>query len=526
MKSMESGPPMEQPVNDSSDKVKGMVYLIGAGPGNPDLITVRGRECLQRADVIVYDYLVSESLLSLGDRARETVYVGKRSGRHTMSQEQINNLLIERAKRGLVVARLKGGDPFIFGRGGEEAAELSKAGIGFEVVPGVTSAIAAPAYAGIPLTHREYSSTVCFITGHEDPTKGESGINWDALAKSSGTLVFLMGIGNLERIARALITNGRPSNSPVAVIGSGTTPNQRTVAGTLSNISHKAKDADLTPPGVIVVGDVVNLRNHLNWFKSRPLFGKRIVVTRPRDQATEFIRALSELGAQCILLPTIAIVPPASWKELDEAIGDLSRYDWIVFTSVNGVNYFFQRLYGAQKDARYLNGTKIAAIGPKTATSLMTKGIRPDVIPHKFRAEETVEALQQYTLDGKRVLLPRPALVRDYIPKKLKALGALVDEVEAYQTVRPDYSPGQLRALFKDGTMDMITFTSPSTVTNLLAILRGKPIYEEVQKAEVACIGPVTAQKASEAGLKVTIVPDEYTVDALAEAIVEFYKQH
>jgi uroporphyrinogen III methyltransferase/synthase len=523
---MENGLLMEQLVNHSSDKVRGMVYLIGAGPGNPDLITVSGRECLRRADVIVYDYLVSESLLALGDRAGETICVGKRSGRHTMSQEEINNLLIERAKRGLVVARLKGGDPFIFGRGGEEAAELSKAGIAFEVVPGVTSAIAVPAYAGIPLTHREYSSTVCFITGHEDPTKGESGINWDALAKSSGTLAFLMGIGNLEGIARALIANGRPSTSAVVVIGNGTTPKQRTVVGTLADISQKAKDADLTPPGVVVVGDVVSLRNHLNWFESRPLFGKRIVVTRPRDQASEFIRALSQLGAQCILLPTIEIVPPASWEELDKAIGNLSRYDWIVFTSVNGVKYLFQRLYSAQKDARYLNGTRIAAIGPKTTTSLMTKGIRPDVIPHKFRAEETVEALKQYALDGKRVLLPRPARARDYIPRKLKTLGALVDEVEAYQTVRPDYSPGQLQALFKDGTIDMITFTSPASVTNLLAILRGKLISEQVQRAEVGCIGPVTAQKATEAGLKVTIVPDEYTVDALTDAILEFYKRH
>lgn len=505
------------------DKGKGIVYLIGAGPGSPDLITVKGRKCLQKADVIVYDYLASESLLSLAGEDAETIYAGKKSGRHSMSQEEINNLLIEKAKEGLTVARLKGGDPFIFGRGGEEAMELSRAGITFEIVPGVTSAVAVPAYAGIPLTHRGYSSTVCFITGHEDPTKEESSINWSALSESSGTLVFLMGIGNLEKIARKLIDGGRPSDSPVVVIGNGTMPNQRTITGTLANISKKVKDADLTPPGVIVVGDVVNLRGHLNWFESRPLFGKRILVTRPEDQATGFIMALSGLGAQCLLFPTIKIIPPESWGELDRAIEGLSRYDWILFTSVNGVAYFFARLDVAKKDTRHLNGIKIGAIGPKTAAALMDRGINPDLIPDTYRAEEMVQALRGYPLNGKRVLLPRPAIARDSIPKSLKSLGALVDEVEAYQTVQPEYSQDQLGRLFKKGKIDMITFTSPSGVTNFLALLEGKPIYEEISKVGVACIGPVTAQKAKEVGLKVVVAPDEYTAEALARAIVEYY---
>jgi len=505
------------------DKAKGMVYLIGAGPGSPDLITVKGKECLQKADVIVYDYLVSESLLSLGGKDVEIVYAGKKSGRHTMSQKEINSLLIEKANKGLTVARLKGGDPFIFGRGGEEAMELSKAGITFEIVPGVTSAIAVPAYAGIPLTHRDYSSTVCLITGHEDPAKEKSTINWDAIARSSGTVVFLMGIGNLDKIARTLIDNGRPSNSPVVAIGNGTMPNQRTIIGTLANISEKVKDEDFTPPGVIVVGDVVNLRDHLNWFESLPLFGKRIVVTRPEDQATSFISTLSELGAQCLLFPTIKIIPPASWKELDRAIEGLSRYDWIIFTSVNGVKYFFERLHAAKKDVRHLNGIKIGVIGPRTTSALIDRGISPDLVPDKYWAEGVVEELEGYPLDGKRILLPRPSVARHYMPKKLKDSGAIVDVVEAYQTVLPDYSQNQIDELFENGKIDMITFTSPSTVTNFLAIFEGKSIYEVISRMKVACIGPITAQKASEAGLRVVVSPDEYTADALARAIAEVY---
>jgi len=505
------------------DKAKGIVYLIGAGPGDHDLITVKGKECLKKADVIVYDYLVNESLLSLASKDAEIIYVGKKSGQHTISQKEINNLLVEKAKEGLIVARLKGGDPFIFGRGGEEAMELSKEGIKFEIVPGVTSAIAVPAYAGIPLTHRDFASTVCFITGHEDPTKEMSGIKWDALTKCSGTLVFLMGIGNIEKIARKLTENGMPSHSPVAVIGSGTMPNQRTIIGKLANINQKVKDADLGAPGVILVGDVVNLRKYLNWFESLPLFGKRIVITRPEDQAAGFISDLSELGAQCLLFPTIKIIPPANWKELDSAIGDLSRYDWILFTSVNGVKYFFERLHFAKRDARHLKGIKIGAIGPGTAAALMDMGTNPDLVPDQYMAEGVVEKLEESLLDGKRVLLPRTVIARDYIPKKLKKLGAVVDVVEAYQTVQPEYSQDHLVKLFKDGTIDMITFTSPSTVDNFLALFEGRSIIKEILKAKVACIGPITAQRATEKGLKVIIVPDEYTVDALTRAIVEFY---
>jgi uroporphyrinogen III methyltransferase/synthase len=512
-------------MNNLKDKAKGIVYLIGAGPGDPDLITLKGRECLKKADIIVYDYLVNESLLSLAHKNAEIIYVGKKSGNHTMRQNDINNLLIESSKKGLTVARLKGGDPFIFGRGGEEGVELSKAGIIFEIIPGVTSAVAAPAYAGIPLTHRNFASTVCFVTGHEDPTKEESHINWNALAQSSGTLVFLMGIAHLEKIVKKLIDMGKPPSTPTAVVGSGTMPNQRTIIGTLANIDQKVKDANLEAPGVIVVGDVVNLSEHLNWFESRPLFGKRIVVTRPEDQAAGFIKALSELGAECLLFPTITILPPASWKELDKAIKNLSGYDWILFTSVNGVKYFFERLHCIKKDARYFKGITIGAIGPGTAAALTDMGLNPDLIPDQYWAEGVVEELKGFLLDGKRVLIPRPAIARDYIPKKLTEMGATVDVAEAYQTVKPDYSQHQLSMLFKDSALDMITFTSPSTVDNFLALLEGQSIFKEILKAKVACIGPITAQRAVEKGLKVDIVPDEYTVDALTRAILEFYEQ-
>ncbi len=512
-------------MSDLKNKAKGIVYLIGAGPGDPGLITVKGREYLSKADIIVYDYLANECLLSSAKKDAKIIYVGKKSGCHTMPQRDINNLLVTSSKKGLTVARLKGGDPFIFGRGGEEAIELSKKGVTFEIVPGVTSAVAAPAYAGIPLTHRNFASTVCFITGHEDPTKEESRINWNALAQSSGTLIFLMGIANLYKIVKKLKVLGKSPHTPAAVVANGTMLNQRTVTGSLADIAQKVKNANIEAPGIIVIGDVVNLSEHLNWFESRPLFGKKIVITRPENQAIGFISTLSKLGADCLLFPTIAILPPANWKELDNAIINLSRYDWILFTSVNGVKYFFQRLHMKKKDTRDLKDINIGAIGPGTAASLVGMGINPEFIPDQYWAEGVVEGLKWSLLDGKRILLPRPVIARDYIPKKLIELGATVDIAEAYQTVKPDYSQHQVSMLFKDSAIDMITFTSPSTVDNFLALLKGSSIFKEIEKAKVACIGPITAQRASEKGLEVAVVPDEYTVDALTKAIVEFYDQ-
>jgi uroporphyrinogen III methyltransferase/synthase len=510
----------------SDRSIKGIVYLIGAGPGDPGLITVRGRECLQRADVVVYDYLVHESLLSLARRDAELIYVGKKSGRHTMSQGAINKLLIERAGKGLRIARLKGGDPFIFGRGGEEAMELADAGIPFEIIPGVTSAIAVPAYAGIPLTHRNLSSTTCLVTGHEDPTKKASNIDWDSLAQSSGTLVFLMGMGNLGKITKRLIQGGRPPHTPTAVIGSGTSPRQVTVIGTLATIGKKAKDAGLDPPGVIVIGDVVGLREHLNWFESRPLFGKRILVTRPEEQAADFVKTLTGLGARCEVFPTIQIVPPESWEDLDRAIEDLSGYDWILFTSVNGVKYFFERLSHAGKDARSLGRIRIGVIGPKTQEALREKGISPDLIPDTYWTEGLAGKLKGFPMREKRILIPRPKIARDDLPKGLRGLGAIVDEVEAYLTLAPKYSRDRPQGILKGGKIDLIIFTSPSTVDNFVRISKGNDFYDVISGIAVACIGPVTAKKAMEEGLNVVIVPDEYTVDSLVGAIIGYYKSH
>jgi uroporphyrinogen III methyltransferase/synthase len=510
-------------VKTLGNKARGIVYLIGAGPGDPDLITVKGRERLQRADVVVYDKLVGESILALARCDAELVYVGKRRGCHTMSQGEINELLIEKAHRGLSVARLKGGDPFIFGRGGEEAMELSRSGVSFEVIPGVTSAIAVPTYAGIPLTHRELSSTTCFITGHEDPTKKASNINWDSLAQSTGTLVFLMGMGNLGRITKRLIQCGRPSNSPAAVIGSGTTSSQVTVTGTLATIDEDTKAAGITPPGVIVVGEVVHLREHLSWFESRPLFGRGILITRPEEQAAHFVRLLSGFGARCEVLPTIQIVPPETWEELDRAIGNLSGYEWILFTSVNGVKYFFERLKQAGKDARSLGGAKIGAIGPKTQEALRAKGIIPDLVPNTYSTEGLAGALREYRVQGKSILIPRPKIASDDLSKTLQGLGAEVDEVEAYITRKPEYGRDMLKELVQNGRIDLITFTSPSTVDNFVEICGENKISGEILGIPVACIGPVTAQRAAEERFDVVIVPDEYTIDSLAEAIVKYY---
>ncbi len=503
-----------------------MVYLIGAGPGDPDLITVKGRECLQKADVVVYDKLVAESLLELARRDAELIYVGKKSGHHSMSQGEINELLIKKAHKSLRVARLKGGDPFIFGRGGEEAMELSRAGVPFEVIPGVTSAIAVPAYAGIPLTHRDLSSTTCFITGHEDPTKKGSNINWDSLAQSSGTLVFLMGIGNLGRIAKRLMQGGRSSNTPAAVIGSGTTSGQITATGTLATIGKKAEEAGITPPGLIVIGDVVRLREHLSWFESRPLFGRRILVTRPKEQAADFVKILTGLGARCEVFSTIQIGPPETWEGLDRALGSLSGYDWILFTSVNGVKYFFERLARAGKDARSLAGIKIGVIGPKTRDALRARWIIPDLMPDTYWTEGLAGELGRYPMRGKKILIPRPKIAGDDLSKRLQGLGAIVDEVEAYLTQKPEYGRDALKELLQDGRIDLITFTSPSTVGNFVEICRDNDISGEISGIAVACIGPVTAQRATEESLDVVIVPDEYTIDSLAEAIVDYYKLH
>jgi uroporphyrinogen III methyltransferase/synthase len=448
------------------------------------------------------------------------IYVGKKGGDHTLAQDKINDLIIEKARQGLSVTRLKGGDPFIFGRGGEEAEELVDAGIEFEIVPGVTSAIAAPAYAGIPLTHRSFTPTVAFVTGHEDPTKTESGIDWKSLAKGIGTVVFLMGVKNLPLITRKLIENGRPENTPVALIRWGTTTDQQVVSGTLLTIVDEVNRVGLKPPSIIVVGEVVKLRDRLKWFENRPLLGKCIIVTRAREQASDLVKKLSDLGARCIEFPTIAVAPPDDFKPLDRAIERISSYDWLIFTSVNGVRFFFDRLLAQNKDVRCLGHIKTACIGPATAGRLMDYGLRSDIVPESYVAEAVVAAFEKKNVSGKKVLLPRAELARPVLPVQLRKMGAEVDEITAYRTVLEGHNAGALKQYLKEKTADMVTFTSSSTVNNFKALLPEGSLKELMEGVTVACIGPITAQTAEKMGFTVDIVANEYTIDGLCDAIL------
>jgi uroporphyrinogen III methyltransferase/synthase len=505
---------------------EGKVYLVGSGPGDPGLLTIRGKKCLQEADVIVYDHLANERVLVHAKDHAELIYVGKKAGAHTMKQEDINTLLIDRAGKGEKVVRLKGGDPFIFGRGGEEAQRLAKAGICFEVVPGVTSAIAVPAYAGIPLTHRDFTAGIGFITGHEAPSKKESGIPWEQLASCFGTLVFLMGIGNLAKIAERLLTSGREPDTPVAVIQEGTYPTQFTLVGRLDNIARLAAEKGVKPPGIFVVGDVVKLREELNWFETRPLFGKRIVVTRAREQASSFLSALSRLGARCIEFPTIEIVPPESWDEIDRAIEELNKYQWLLFTSVNGVKFFLSSLDRCGRDIRDLKGIKIATIGPKTAGAWLRMGIRPDLMPDEYRAEALLTAFQNHSLEGVRFLLPRAAMAREILPDELARLGARVDVIPIYRTVKPAHRVAGVKRLLEQGLLDMVTFTSSSTVKNFVEMFDVDMtlLKQWMQRVSVACIGPVTAETVEKYGFSASLVASSYTIEALTDAIVGYFQ--
>jgi len=521
--------------------VKGKVYIIGAGPGDPGLITLKGLECIRSADCIIYDYLANERLLNHAKEGAEVIYVGKRGGAHTLPQERINDLLVKKARGGKVVARLKGGDPFIFGRGGEEAEVLAENGISFEVVPGVSSAIAAPAYAGIPLTHRDFTSTVAFITGHEDPTKGESDIAWDKISTGVGTLVFLMGVKNLVQNVQRLIENGKDPETPVALIRWGTTPRQETLIGRLDNIVELAKERALKPPVVMVVGDVVKLRDKLNWFETKPLFGKRVVVTRAREQASHFSDLLEGYGAEVIEFPTIEIVPPRNWKELDNAIKKLTSppmyrggrkkmggcyYDWVIFTSANGVKYLVERLNKLGKDIRDLKGVKICAIGPATAEAVEGLGLKVDLTPKEYRAEAIIDGLGRRRIKGRGFLIPRALKAREVLPEEIKRLGGRVDVVTAYRTVKPGEKTEVIRQLLKEGKIDVVTFTSSSTVTNFVGMFEKGEIPSLLNGVVVACIGPITMDTASRFGIKTTVMmPERYTIPALTEAIVGYFRR-
>jgi uroporphyrinogen III methyltransferase / synthase len=504
----------------------GKVYLVGAGPGDPGLLTLKGKECLEAADVVLYDYLANPVLLQYASSRAQRVYVGRRGRGQYQDQADINRLLIERAKEGNVVVRLKGGDPFVFGRGGEEAEAVAAAGIDFELVPGVTAAIAVPAYAGIPVTHRTLASTVTFVTGHEDPTKPGTLLEWPKLASTSGTLVFMMGMKNLPLIARQLLSEGRPSNQPVAAIRWGTKADQQTIVGTLGDIVAKVEAAHLEPPTVIVVGEVVRLRGQLNWFETKPLFGKRIVLTRAREQAREFSQLLAAYGAEPIEVPTIQIVPPANWQAIDDAVSRLSTYHWLIFTSVNGVRPFMDRLHTAGKDARALANLRLCAIGPRTAQELGTYGLTPDVVPAEFQAEGVIAALASVGIRGSRVLIPRAEVAREILPEQLRELGATVDVIPVYRTIAPAVDVAFLTQQLHDGQVAVVTFTSSSTVRNFVELFGGRDAVSPLlERVVVACIGPITASTAKEYGLTVSVMPAENTVPSLAEAIVRHFKE-
>lgn len=502
---------------------EGKVYLVGAGPGDPGLISVKGLECLKQAGVIIYDHLLDERLLDSISAEAEKIYVGKKAGSHTREQDEINQLLVEKAREGRMVVRLKGGDPFVLGRGGEEAEALARHHIPFEVIPGVSSAVAVPAYAGIPVTHRGLASSFAVITGHEDPGKENSSIAWEKLATGVDTLVFLMGMQNLPKIVAKLLEHGRPANTPVAVIRDGTEPEQKTVTGSLTDIIIKVKESHLSPPAVIVVGEVVKLREKLRWFDNRLLFGKRILVTRARHQASVLSKLLSEHGAQPVELPAIDIQNVASSKELDRAISNIGSYHWLIFTSVNGVEAFFQRLYGLKLDSRALSGLKIGAIGPATAKDLEMKGIIPDYLPAVYTTEGLTDGLKKWEIAGQRFLLPRADIATEELSEGIVQLGAEVHEVTVYKTVPVADAISRARQMLSAGEIDVITFTSSSTVSNLMAAFDKKaPV---INGAKIACIGPRTADTAAKAGLKVDIVATEHTIPGLVAAISDYFKK-
>lgn len=498
----------------------GKVYIIGAGPGDPGLITVKGLRCLQEAEVIIYDHLVSEDIIRQARASVRLIYAGKKGGDHTLSQDEINRRLVEEARQGHIVARVKGGDPFIFGRGGEEAEILAQSGIPFEVIPGVTSAIAVPAYAGIPLTHRGYTSTLAFVTGHEDPTKDGSDIDWKTLS-GVGTLVFLMGVKNLPQIAESLMRHGKDAETPAALIRWGTTEDQETLTGVLRDIAAKAEARRFSPPAILVVGSVVNLRDHLNWFEKKPLFGKGVVITRPEAQAEDFAALLQTQGARVIHFPTIHIAPPESYDGLDQAIQQLAVYQWIIFTSANGVTFFINRLKELGKDMRDLKGLRVCAIGPATAAKIEALGIPVDLVPDNFISEGVVQAFENRDIRGSRILLPRAETARDVIPEGLAKQGAVVDVVTAYRTVNSGRKRSDLEPLIEAGKVDVITFTSPSTVTNFIDIM-GKD-FIMAPRIKIACIGPVTAAAVKKAGLNIDIIQERYTVPGLVETMADFF---
>ena len=500
--------------------VKGKVYLVGAGPGAPDLLTIKGLRLLRTADVVAHDRLVDDRIVSLARSDAEVVDVGKIPGSRGRAQANINDLLIDRARRFRRVVRLKGGDPFVFGRGGEEAEALIDAGVPFEVVPGVTSATAAPAYAGIPVTHRDYASTFTVVTGSMASTTDGSAINWESLAKLTGTLVVLMGWRSLHDVVTRLIEGGKPGDTPAAAVSWGTEPWQRTVAGTLRSIVETARAEGLDAPAAVVIGDVVRLRDRLNWFETLPLFGRRVLVTRTTSGAGLLSRRLAELGAQPIEIPTIQIRPLADYSHLDAHLAAIADFDWVAFTSANAVRSVQDRLKAAGKDMRSLHGVRVASIGPATSAVLEKAGIIPDLEPETASSTALASTLEDVGISGTRILLPRADIATSALPERLSDSGATVEETEAYCTVVPASSRSKLRKTVETG-IDAATFTSASSVRNLAALLDND--LRSLRKTSIACIGPLTAAAVSDVGLKADIVAATQSIDCLVQDLAEFF---
>lgn len=503
------------------------VSLVGAGPGDPGLMTMRGLQLLREADVIIYDALINKSLLKFAKKGAELIYAGKVAGKHALPQDEINALLAKSALEKGDVVRLKGGDPYIFGRGGEEAEYLAEKGIPFEVVPGVSSAVAAPAYAGVPLSHRDLCSAITIVTGHENPGKDSSALNWNSLAQSGATLVFVMGMKNLPGISRNLIEAGMPSETPGAVIYRGTTPRQREVFAPLSMLPEAAQAAGLSNPAVIVVGKVCGLRSTLNWVKNKPLLGRGIAVTRAREQASEMASLLAEAGADVVEFPSLEIRALEEYSQADGAIARLEDYAWIVFTSVNGVRHFWERLRAAGKDSRALAAAKIAAIGPATAEALAEKGISPDLIPASYVAENVAEAILEAEgadIGGKRILIPRAAQARMVLPDTLARAGAIVDVAPVYESRPVQTDATEIIEKIKNGEIDCVSFGSSSTVSNFLSLVPADLLRGPSAPA-LAAIGPITAERLRESGLQANIEPESFTIPALVEAIEKHFSK-
>jgi uroporphyrinogen III methyltransferase/synthase len=511
----------------------GRVALVGAGPGDPGLLTLRGARLLARADVVVYDYLANPALLTHCRPDVETIYVGKKAAQHSMSQEDINALLVEKGRAGKRVVRLKGGDPFVFGRGGEECEALARAGIAFEVVPGITAALAAPAYAGIPVTHRDFNSSFTFITGHEkeeeykdaesrarDKAAGSSDLDWSSIARLP-CIAFYMGVKSLPRICEKLIAHGMSPEMPAATIRWGTTPKQKTVSGTISTLAQRVAEARLAPPALTIIGRVVELRETMNWFEKRPLFGQTIVVTRTRQQASELSERLSELGAHVIEAPTIELSPPNDWKQVDEAFGRIADYDWIIFTSANGVRFTKQRLLETGRDARVLHNAKIAAIGDATAKAIQDLlCLNVDLCPASFVAEALADALAAANaIQGKRFLLLRADIARPVLREKLEqSSAARVDDVAIYETKPAESLPQDLLDALEAGEVNWVTFTSSSTAKNFTSLL-GPGYATKLANVKVASIGPITTATLRELKLEPTVQADTFNIDGLTQAI-------